>query len=452
MQKIDLIISNGQVYQQGREMQQLEIAVNNGVIEEIGTKQQLQQKYCPSKTINAAGKFVFPGFVNTHSHLFQVMTKGMGKEKSLWDWLTSTIRKMAAHMDEEMIYYAALAGCMENLRSGCTTILDFQYCHSFPGQHESVVRAFEDAGIRGYVARPQFSSDYDGIGKQKPENEDMYVQNLEKLAKGKNPEKVGVAIIAPGMPGLFEAPFYRHGYLRHLKEVAQKLQIPYTMHLVETDDDDLYIKEKTGLTSVQFLEKESFFSQSCIAAHCVKMHEEDFAIFKEYDVQVSHNPVSNMILGSGVCPVSRFIKEGVNVSCATDGAGSNDTQDMLEVLKMTTLLQKVTLQDAAALTAGQALDIASIAGARALGRSDIGALAKGKKADLFIFNPNTLKAAPVCNGVSSLVYTSSQENIETVLVDGCSIIEERKFVNLDEEKIISKLITLAQKLRTSANI
>ncbi len=450
MQTVDLLVTNARLPKPGA-APGTDIAVQGTDILEIGAG--LAQKYTAAQTLGAGGKYVFPGFVNTHNHLFQVLTKGLGKGLLLWDWLNTTIFKMTPHIDEEALYWSALAGCMASLRTGVTTTLDFQYLHSHPGQFDAVVQAYEDSGMRGYVGRSQYFSDYEGLAKTKFETEDEYYKNLSGIvSRLKDRSLVDAAIVVPIIIGLRELPHYRDGYLGRLHACAEDLGIPYTAHVVETPDDDNYALEHLGMSTIDFMEKDNFFGPRCVLAHCVKMKESDFAIFKARDVKVSYNPVSNMILASGVAPITRFLDEGICVSVATDGPGSNDALDMLEVLKTGSLLQKVATLDSCALNAETMLDMATAGGARALCRDDIGALAPGKKADFFLFDQHALHTAPVADPVSSLVYTASESSIDTVVVNGRVRIRGGQFADLDEAAVVEKLEAAATRVRKASGM
>ncbi|GHT93398.1 hypothetical protein FACS1894140_6460 [Spirochaetia bacterium] len=158
-----------------------------------------------------------------------------------------------------------------------------------------------------------------------------------------------------------------------------------------------------------------------------------FALFKKYDVKISHNPVSNMILASGVARIPDFLDAGLTISLGTDGAASNDTQDMMETIKTTALIHKCIRRDAAVVPAAQVLEMATIGGAKCIGREkDLGSLETGKKADFFIFNPKTARAVPMADPVATLVYSAGEENIETTVVGGEVVLENRRSVKLDE--------------------
>lgn len=454
MQNIDMLVRDARLVTPGQQgaAPNTAIAIDGGSVLEVGDD-SLCTRYAPAQVLDAKGMYLFPGFINTHDHLFQVLAKGLGKELPLWQWLEGTIRQMTPYMNEEDLYYAALAGCMENIRSGATTMLDFQYCHSHIGQFDAVCQAFQDCGMRGYVGRIRYTGDYLGLSTVPKESPQAYFSAVADIHRGmKDPSMLDVALIAPGIPGLLDDPYYSDGYFREIRLCAEELSVPYTQHLVETNDDDEYITAKTGLTSIQYLDKEEFFGPRCVLAHCVKMREPDFEVFRRYDVKVSHNPVSNMILASGVSPVPRFLKEGICVSLGIDGSGSNDSQDMLETIKMACLLQKVSTLDAQSLTAAQTLELATLGGARALNRDDLGTIAPGKRADFFLYNPAVLKSAPVADPISSLVYCSGESNVDTVVVNGQVVLQNGSFLHLDEGQVIERLIRCAARVRAASGI
>jgi 5-methylthioadenosine/S-adenosylhomocysteine deaminase len=224
------------------------------------------------------------------------------------------------------------------------------------------------------------------------------------------------------------------------------------MHMAETLDDEDYLLPITGMRSITFLEQSGFLGERLVAAHCIQMEQEDIDTLARHKVKVSHNPVSNMILASGVAPLKEFREAGINVSLGNDGAGSNDSNDMIETLKFANLLQKVHRRDPQALSASDTLDMATNGGAKALCRNDIGNLAVGKKADFFIFNPQVLKSCPVAKPIESLVYTGSEANVETVVVNGKVILRQGCFTTVDEQEVLVKLKDCASRLRQNSGI
>jgi 5-methylthioadenosine/S-adenosylhomocysteine deaminase len=451
MQKIDLLIRDAYVVTMNKGREILEcanIAIDGDRILDIGSSEEFDAKYVANKVIDGSGKFVFPGFVNTHTHLFQVLLKGLGRDQKLIEWLNSSVRRAIYQIDEESVYYAALVGCIESLRSGTTTILDYMYCHGKEGLDDPVIKAFEDIGVRGILGRGHTDTNPFPCACEINETEEMFFADVERLAaKYQGHPRISIALAPAIIWDLTEK-----GYLK-TRELADKYGILITMHTVETEDDDQYSLETYGMRTVPYLEKVGILGPDFIAVHCVHMSAEDIALFKKYDVKVSHNPVSNMILAAGVAPVTEFMKQGITVSLATDGAASNDTQDMIEVLKVTALLQKTHTRDVAAISAGQMLEMATLGGARSVLMEDqIGSIEAGKKADLFIFNPMTSKSIPVADPISMLVYSSGEANIETTIVDGKVLLENGKIVNVNEDEVLSKLQECAFNLRKRTNL
>lgn len=446
MKQADVILKNAYLVTMDEERRVLPqgwIAVTGDTISAVGEGQP-DPAYQAERVLDVGGKVVFPGFISTHSHLFQTMLKGLGRDKPLLDWLNSSVRVALRNYDPQCAYYAALCGCIEAIRSGTTTILDYMYCHPQPGLDDQVLRAFEDVGIRGVLGRSftNVAAYPPEIALPHVETEQMFldeVRRLEKQCRGK--ARLGVCI-APGI--IWDQT--DDGF-REMRKMADELHIPITMHLVETADDDAFTLEQYGERTIPHLERLGVLGEDFIAVHCVNMLEEDIQAFAHYGVKVSHNPVSNMVLASGVAPIPRMLEQGVSVSLACDGSASNDTQNMLEVLKAATLLQKVHHRDAALMPASGVLELATLGGAKALGReADLGALAAGRKADLIVYDPVSPWSTPVLDPVSSLVYSSTPQNIHSVMIGGRLVLEGGAITTVDEEKILRETQRLAAEL------
>ncbi len=451
MKQADLILKNAYLVTMDAQRRILEnacIAISGGKIAAVGGAELLAE-YTAPRCLDMAGRVVLPGFVSTHSHLFQTMLKGLGRDKNLIDWLNSSVRVALHNFDEETLYYAALVGCIEGLRSGTTTLLDYQYCHPVPGMDEAVLRAFDEVGIRGILGRA-----YTNVASFPPEialpmvetERDFFdaIRRFEKELRG-NP-RLSVCI-APGIIWDQTADGFRE-----MRKMANELHIPITMHIVESLDDDAFSLEHYGRRAIPAMEEFGILGPDFIAVHCVNMEEEDFALFKQYDVKISYNPLSNMILASGAPPIHRFVEDGLTVSLACDGSASNDSQNMLEVIKNASLLQKVSTRNPLVLPAAQVLEMATLGGAAATGKqSEIGSVEPGKKADLVVYKPGRF-STPVHDPISALVYCSSPENMETVLVEGRPVLENGQITCVDEEKILYEAQRLADKLAEKSGL
>ncbi|MCI8477140.1 MAG: amidohydrolase [Oscillospiraceae bacterium] len=446
MKQIDLMVKHAYLITMNARQEVLTeacIAVDQGSILAVGTDALLAE-YQAKKTIDATGHFVFPGLVSTHSHLFQTMLKGLGRDKQLMDWLNSSIRVALHNFDEETVYYAALNGCLEAIRSGTTTILDYMYCHPIPGLDECVTRAFDEIGIRGVLGRSftnvgSFPSE---IACPTVETEQDFLDTIRRLERQyRGHDRISLCI-APGI--IWD---HTDDGFREMRRLADELHIPITMHLDETPEDDEFSQANYGEDTIPHLERLGILGPDFIAVHCVCLKEEDLDTFKRYDVKVSHNPNSNMILASGVPPIPALLDKGVTVSLACDGSASNDTQNMLEVLKAASLMQKVTHRNPSLMPAATVLEMATLGGAKALGRRDsLGSIEPGKKADFFLFSPLSPYSVPVLDPVNSLLYSSSPDSIKTVVIDGKVVLEEGRMTTIDEEKVIQETQRLAVRL------
>jgi 5-methylthioadenosine/S-adenosylhomocysteine deaminase len=238
--------------------------------------------------------------------------------------------------------------------------------------------------------------------------------------------------------------------LQGVRRLATERGLRMSLHTDEVLFDSAESMRRFGLRTVPFLESIGFLGPDVLHAHCVQLTDEDCQILARHDAAVSYNPVSNMYLGSGVPPIPRLLDLGVTVSLGADGAASNNSQDMLEALKVGALLPKVAARDPSIFTAPDALRLATSGGAAALGRDDFGTLEVGKRADLFLFDPLHAKSIPVHDPVSTLVYSSGQVNVRTTVVGGQVVLDDRRIVGVDENAILREAQTLAEELSIKA--
>lgn len=454
MQKVDLIIKNIMIVtvdEQRRLINDGFVAIKDGKFHAVGKNSELESEYTADKIIDGRNKALFPGFISLHSHLFQNSLKGLGRDKSLFDWLDSSVRKAYGFINYDLILAAATAGCLENLNTGATTVLDYQYCHAHElGLDNAVVEAFKRTGIRGVLGRGHTKVvNFPGLPPCPiDETEDMFFADVDRLLEEvKDDERISLAL-APGIIwDLSEEGF------RKCAEYSRKYKIPVTMHTLESPDDDIFSKEKYGMTTMEFLETTGVLSERFIGVHCVRMNESDYNIFKKYKISVCHCPVSNMILGNGFAPVPRMLAEGINVGIGADGSASSDTQNYLEQLKAASLVHKANLVDPEAMPAETVIEMATINGAKALGMADkIGSIEEGKLADCFIFSPHTLSSCPVADPIAAIVYSSEPDNIETVIVGGEIVKENNVLLSWPKEDAINDLSKRAKDLREAVSL
>ncbi|MGI9859852.1 amidohydrolase [Moorella naiadis] len=441
MLDVDFLIENGKIYTMDTNDTWYEtgsIAINNGHIVAIGPSHVIKKQYIAKEKINADGKYIFPGLINTHTHLFQTVLKGFAYDLHLHDWLNTVIRPYIPHLDAEVCYLAALAGCIEALHSGATAILDYMYAHPQPNLSDVILQAFDELGIRGFLARG-FSEKLYGTNKQMgmvEEREDFLADTLRLHFKYSN--RIWLAPTA--IWNMTDTG------LRTVCDFAREHQIPITMHLNETKLDDTFCREQYNKTALAYLEEIGLLNQYFLAVHCVHIDARGATTLKRNNVKISYNPVSNMILGSGAMPVAIFQKQQLNLSLGTDGAASNDSLNMLETMKIAALLPKVISHDPTVISARDIMRMATIDGARALGlEKEIGSLEAGKKADLIIYNPLKPQSFPMHDPLATLVYTSNPTNIDTVIIDGKVVMTGNRIVTIDEERVLEKARIVARR-------
>jgi 5-methylthioadenosine/S-adenosylhomocysteine deaminase len=352
-------------------------------------------------------------------------------------------------MNPEEVYLLSMVSCLENLRSGATTVMDFMYGMRDPALHDAVIRAMLDSGLRGrytrYVADSGAEMGIPPAILQPAEESLAHMMALQAEYNGAGNGRLDVGLAIGVVWGMTEPG------LRAVRRVANETGMSITMHVNESPFDNISAQENWGLNTIPMLAKTGVLGPDFNAVHCVHMTDEDINLFVEHGVSIAYCAVSNMYLGSGIAPITRMADAGLTIGIATDGSGSNNCQDMLETLKFSALLQKVGQMDASCVLAQRTLDWATRDGARALGMgAQVGSLAPGMKADFFLVNPFTPKAIPVHDPVATLVYSAGQSNVETVVVDGRVLMEGGVFTHLDEPALLREAQRAAQNLARRA--
>jgi 5-methylthioadenosine/S-adenosylhomocysteine deaminase len=440
MTAADLLILGGTVVTartDGLVVNDAGIAIAKESIVEIGPRREIEARYQAAETIAADGMLIYPGLVNTHTHLYQTLLKGLGDDLPLMEWLDACTLPSIPHLTPRMCYVAAALGCIESLRSGCTTIFDYMVDHQDTEVYDAILQAFEDVGIQGVLGRGLRDRQTEAVRVPLPRIEDQLADCLRLV----DTYGSGRVWITPGATWAME-----EDSLRAARRLASEHGLRMSLHTDEVLFDSDESLRRFGQRTVPFLERIGFLGPDVLHAHCVQLTDEDCAILARHQARVSYNPVSNMYLGSGVPPIPKLLDLGVAVSLGADGAASNNSQDMLEALKVGALLPKVAWRDPAIFTAGDALRVATSGGATAMGRDDFGSLEAGKRADLFIFDPLHAKSIPVHDPVSTLVYSSGEVNVRTTIVGGRVVLDDRRIVGVDEAAILREAQSLASQL------
>ncbi|HIP71737.1 MAG TPA: amidohydrolase [Anaerolineae bacterium] len=384
--------------------------------------------------IDASLMAVMPGMVNAHTHLFQTFIRGLADDKPLLDWLKTAIWPVAQALTEEEAYVAALVGLVENIRGGATAVIDHQYIHTEPGNDDGVCRAAEEVGLRFLLARGWTDVGYHPAFMESPEQIVRETARLREKWEVQGNGRIRVEF-GPLIPwGCTDDTMCR------THDISQNWGAGTHIHVAETKTEvDMNLAAR-GSRHIEWLADIGVLGPHMQLVHSVWLGDNELALIAEHEAIVVHCPVSNMYLASGVARVPEMLARGITVALGTDGPGSNNSQDMMELLKMTALLHKVNTLDAMVLLPEDVLWMACRSGAAAFGLpQQIGSLEPGKKADVVLVDLDTPLAMPVHRVPSALVYNASVRDVDTVIVDGRILMQNKEILFLDEKALLARV-------------
>jgi len=417
--------------------------VKDGVISEIGKWEELNSKFPEEPVSGKKNDIIIPGLINVHGHFSESLITGIAEQYTLWEWIQALVGRAAPVLDYEMAYFGTLLSGIQMIQSGVTLVNDMFVYDPFHSKNATpgVVKALEELRLRGVVS---FGAGdiRSGISIKK------LLKEHEVLADAAENSKlctfsVGIAAVRVQSPKLFDESinFCKNGnFSAHI-------------HLQEVREEVTAVRNDEGLTPIQYCSKKGLFDNSTVAAHCVWVDAEDTRILSEKSVGVAHNPISNMILASGICPVPELRNMGINVGIGIDGAGSNDSQDMLQSIKITPLLQRVNKMQATALSSHDALHMATIEGAKVLGvEKYLGSLEVGKRADFVILDGDSPVLANIHDPFQAVVYCAGKTEVKEVWVDGENIFKDGKVTNVSTYEVVKHSKSQAVKLVEAAGL
>ncbi|MFQ5795073.1 MAG: amidohydrolase [Candidatus Bipolaricaulia bacterium] len=414
-------------------VEHISIAIEGGEIQAIGSPDTFDRGVF-GRVLDGEDKLVMPGFVNAHTHLPMVLLRGYADDLPLKPWLEEKIWPVEAELraaGTETIYWGALLGIAEMIRSGTTACADMYY------HMDQVARAVKESGVRALLSWGIIAPEIDEQVERQLETAADFVNEWDGAAGG----RIATAL-SPHAPYTCDAEVWRRAV-----ELAEADGVRIHTHLAETagEVEDAY--RNWGVSPVRYLEDLGVFTTSVLAAHCVHVSDEDIERLVAHGVHVVHNPGSNLKLASGIAPVERMLEAGIPVALGTDGAASNNNLDMLEEIRLASLLQKVEHQDPTAVSALEALRMGTVHGAMALGFDGIGVLEAGGPADLIIVDLDQVHMVPNYNLISNLVYAGQSGDVETVIVNGQIVMEARKILTFDEAQVKRRVRQLSKRYR-----
>ena len=374
-----------------------------------------------ARVMDGKGGILMPGLINCHTHIPMTPMRGYGDGHNLQDWLHNFIFPVEAKWDDKAIRACAQLGLMEMISSGTTCIADMYM------RVPVIAQAIAEAGISANLSTggtffgETFSPAACGDCKQQEE----LFQEWHGYDDGRIRIDASLHAEYTSKPGLWE----------WTADFAKRNGLGMHVHISETEREHEECKARhDSLTPIQVMDKYGVWDTRAIAAHCVWTTPEDWAIMAHKGVTAVHNPVSNLKLGSGVAPIPDMLKTGVNVALGTDGVSSNNTTDMFEDMKIAAILQNGVRRDPLALSAWDALEMATVRGASALGR-ETGVIAVGKEADLILLDPDAPNLTPCHDAANNIAYAAHGANVKLNMCRGKVIYENGTFLTLDPDKV-----------------
>jgi len=427
-QRVDLIVTGGTVVTMNEARAVYEdcaVVVRGDTIVAVGPRSELEAKYVASQTVDARGKLLLPGFINGHTHVPMTLFRGLHDDVTLNDWLYKYIFPAEAkNVNEEFVRWGTRLAAAEQIRGGVTTFADMYYFE------DAVAEETKTAGMRGVLGEtfidfpaPDNKSEAEMLG---------YTDKFLKKWQG---DPLIHAAVAPH--SIYTCS---QKTLQDAAALARKYHAPILIHTAEMKKEWDDSEKQNEMSPVQYLDKIGILGPDVVSAHCIYVDEADQKTLAQRQVGCVHNPSSNMMLASGVAPVTAMRTAGVAVGLGTDGpAGSNNDLDLMEEMDLAAKLAKITKMDPLALNAKAVVEMATIEGARALHmEKEIGSLEAGKKADFIIISLDEPNAVPMYDLYAQLAYALKGSDVETVVIGGRVVMRDRKLLTVKEEEVMAK--------------
>ncbi|QRI89659.1 8-oxoguanine deaminase [Delftia lacustris] len=438
---------------QRREIRDGALVADGPAVQWVGATADLPPQYRrmvddgTAQVLDMRGRVVMPGLVNTHHHMYQSLTRAVpaAQDAELFSWLTN-LYMLWSHLTPEMIHVSTQTAMAELMLSGCTTTSDHLYLYPNGARLDDSIAAAQQMGMRFHAARGSMS-----LGRSKgglppdavvEEEEAILRDSLRLIQQYHDSARHSMlrVVLAPCSPFSVTRELMRESAV-----LARAHGVSLHTHLAENDNDVAFSREKFGLTPAQYAESLGWVGPDVWHAHCVKLDAEGIALFARTGTGVAHCPCSNMRLASGIAPVRTMRDAGVPVGLGVDGSASNDGAHMLGEARQALLLQRVG-HGPAAMGAREALEIATLGGARVLGRDDIGALAPGMSADFVAFDMSGVGYAGAGHDpVAALVFCTPTD-VSTSVINGRVVVRDGHLLTADLPRVLTRHRELARTL------
>ena len=413
------------------------IAIDKGVIQAVLPAADASRQFSPEEHIVLSQHALIPGLINLHTHAAMTLMRGLADDLPLMEWLNNHIWPAEVrHVSADFVSDGTKLACAEMLKGGTTCFNDMYF---FPEESAKAALASGMRGAIGMIAI-DFSTAYAS------DAEDYIAKGLAMRDEYRHHPLLSFCF-APHAPYTISDKA-----LTGILTYAEQLDLPVHIHLHETEAEISHSLENFGVRPIARLHQLGLLSPGLIGVHMIRLTEEEIELTGNQGCSVAHCPSSNLKLASGFAPVSALLKQGINVGLGTDGAASNNRLDMFAEMRLAALLAKAQSNRAEELPAYQALQMATLNGAKALGLGDrIGSLVKGKMADITAVDFSGPELSPCYDPVSHLVYSAGREHVSHVWVDGKILINEGKLTTLDEQEILARALFWEDRIKIKKN-
>lgn len=390
------------------------LVIDDSFITELGNGVPSNQE---GTVIDLKGKIVFPGLINTHTHLGMIPFRSMADDQK--DRLRKFLFPMEKqYMNKDLAVLSSRYAVLECIRSGTTTIADMYYFE------DAIATALEEIGVRAFCGQTIIDEVViDPVGQE--------FENLEQFILKWKDHPFIQPMLAPHGTSTVNAE-----KLVQLSDLSKKHNIKMMMHVSEMDYEMNYFKEEFDMTPIEFLGKKGILDSNLISVHTIHTSENDLKLLGKHNVKVAHCITANMKSGKGIMDLKGMQGHGINISLGTDGPISGNTLDLFTQMRLVPMAQKVKNQDRSFLTSKEVCELATINGARTLGIEELtGSLEVGKVADLIVIETDSLNMFPLHDIYAVLVYSTQAQNVESVMIHGKWVLWEKEFVSIDERKV-----------------
>ncbi|SHF92726.1 5'-deoxyadenosine deaminase [Ornithinibacillus halophilus] len=423
-----LLIKNAQIITMNpqEDILHADIYIENDRIERIGENLDIIAEH----VIDASGKTIIPGFVQTHIHLCQTLFRGQADDLELMDWLQKKIWPLEASHDEESSYYSAMLGLGELIQSGTTTIVDMETVN----HTNAAFQAMAESGMRCLSGKVMMDMGEDVPALLLEDTESSIQQSVDLLEKWNNYDngRIQYAFCPRFVVSCTEE------LLTEVRDLSNYYKVKVHTHASENKGEIEIVEKQRGMRNVVYLDKIGLANENLILAHCVWLDDEEKRIVKERGIKMSHCPGSNMKLASGFADVPDLLNMNANVSLGADGAPCNNNLDMFNEMRLASIIHKPT-HGPTAMDAKTVFRMATIGGAEAVGlEKEIGSIEVGKKADLAIldlYNFHTFPSYEV-DPISRIVYSATRADVETTIINGKVVMENRKLKTISKDVVL----------------